>query len=356
MILILEGMSRLVYAYQDELSENLFFSFLARGELILDPYEMASPTAGGHWVLRPNFPYANTPANAGKIRRSPWVRLQTNKHGFRGPDIDEDHSRIRILSLGDSVTFGIRKMAYPRIVEDVLKEAGIPVEVINAGVEGYAPRNLLYEISRYVSLQPELVTIYIGWNALYSPSYWLEENQRCVRFLWFVKNVSRNLYRRFIGEEAYAKKLLARTPLPNAYSEQVMYSEKFTPSFLGKIEKIIDHLEAGGSRVFLLTLPALFVSDEKPTMKALKIGHLPAFTVNPYVLAKITERYNQSLRDMASRRGLGLIDLAVWSKHHMVPRDEFFSDSVHLTGEGLVRVGNFVADQLKKTIGKGPVK
>ena len=340
--LLAEGLSRLVFAYQDELSGSSVLSNLVRGEMVLDPYEIASPTIGGHWRLRVGYPFSNVSKNQFRI----------NQDGMRGPEIDQDHIRPRMLLLGDSVTFGLANETYPRTIDKVLNETGLSVEVINGGVEGYAPRNLLYEIDRYVSLRPEVVTIFIGWNALYSPILWLEKNEQTVRTLWFIRNLKRSLYRQFKGERAYATEMLARTPLPVAQSSEVMYADKYSPNFLGKIEEIIDRFQANGSRVFLLTLPGLFVNNEKPTMKALKIGHLPAFTVNPYVLAKITQRYNQSLRNLAARRGLGLIDLASWSERNLSPREDFFSDSVHLTREGLIRIGTYIAEQIKPVFGK----
>jgi len=340
--LLVEGLSRLVFAYQDELMGSSVLSNLVRGEMVLDPYEIASPTIGGHWGLRAGYPFSNDSRD----------QLRINQDGIRGSEIDKKHSRLRILTLGDSVTFGLDSVTYPRILEGALDKAGFSAEVINGGVEGYAPRNLLYEIDRYVSLRPEVVTIFIGWNALYSPILWLEKSEQTVRTLWFIRNLKRNLYRKFKGERAYAKEMLARTPQPDAQSSEVMYADEYSPNFLGKIEEIIDRFQANGSRVYLLTLPGLFASDEYPTLKALKIGHLPAFTMNPYVLAKVTERYNESLRDLASRRGLGLIDLASWSERNLSPREHFFTDSVHLTREGLIRIGGFIADQLKPAFGK----
>ena len=339
--LLLEVMARLVFAYQEELSANPFLSTLARGEMVLDPYEMESPSVGGHWGLRPGYS-SNSMNNPFRI----------NKNGMRGPDIDAKHSRLRILSLGDSVTFGLGDVTYPRILENLLNGAGLPVEVINGGVEGYSPRNLLYEINRYLSLRPEIVTIFIGWNSLYSSTYWLEKHERISRLLWFIRNFSRSFKRQSLGEEAYATEMLARTPEPDANNNDVVYAAGYSAPFLGQIEQLADRLQKGGSKVFLITLPGLFVSDEQPTARALKIGHLPAFSVNPYVLAKITQRYNQSLRDLALRKGLGLIDMADWSKTHLTPRDKFFSDSVHLTGEGLRKISGVIAEQLKIAVGK----
>jgi len=181
--LIVEGLSRLVFAYQDELMGSSVLSNLVRGEMVLDPYEIASPTIGEHWNLRPGYPFSDTSESQYRI----------NQDGMRGPEIDKNHSRLRILTLGDSVTFGLGSVTYPRIIEGALEEAGLSVEVINGGVEGYAPRNLLYEIDRYIGLNPEVVTIFIGWNALYYPILWLEKYEQTVRAIWFIRNLKRSL-------------------------------------------------------------------------------------------------------------------------------------------------------------------
>lgn len=80
--------------------------------------------------------------------------------------------------------------------------------------------------------------------------------------------------------------------------------------------------------------------------RALKVGHLPTFTRNPYVLAMMTQRYNQSLRTLAERRGLVVIDLERWSGAPLRPRDAYFFDSVHLYEKGQEMIGDFLASEL----------
>lgn len=63
---------------------------------------------------------------------------------------------------------------------------------------------------------------------------------------------------------------------------------------------------------------------EMVSPKALNVGHLPYFTENPFVLAKLTERLNVALRGLAERRGFGLIDFEAWSIQALQPRDIFF--------------------------------
>jgi lysophospholipase L1-like esterase len=86
--------------------------------------------------------------------------------------------------------------------------------------------------------------------------------------------------------------------------------------------------------------------DEEPSPQALKVGHLPLFTDNPYVLAKISEEYNKRLRSLAQRHGLLLVDLEEWSHDALKPRDQFFFDSVHVYEEGQTRIGQYLAQQL----------
>ena len=82
----------------------------------------------------------------------------------------------------------------------------------------------------------------------------------------------------------------------------------------------------------------------------MKIGHLPTFTDNPYVLAKMSEGYNAELRKLATREGLQLIDLDAWSHHALTPRDEYFSDSVHLYEDGQEMIGSYIVGELSPTV------
>lgn len=67
--------------------------------------------------------------------------------------------------------------------------------------------------------------------------------------------------------------------------------------------------------------------DEEPSRQALEIGHLPTFTDNPYVLAKISMECNKVLRRLAKEQGFLLIDLEEWSRESLKPRENIFSIS-----------------------------
>ncbi|HEV2765766.1 MAG TPA: SGNH/GDSL hydrolase family protein [Pyrinomonadaceae bacterium] len=126
------------------------------------------------WRLRPN------------LREVVWdfTAVSTNAQGLRhegdlGP---KDDGTIRVVCLGDSVTFGYRVpvvwperpqdyardwLPYPMLLEKALREAnpGRRVEVVALAVPGYTSHQGLLWLRRDLErLDPDLVTICFGWN------------------------------------------------------------------------------------------------------------------------------------------------------------------------------------------------
>lgn len=95
------------------------------------------------------------------------VRVHINDKGLRGPAIDYARSgeNLRILYLGDSVTFGYRlaspQQAFPFQVEAILEPLlGKDVETINAGVGGYSPwQERVYLEQEGIRYSPDLVVV-----------------------------------------------------------------------------------------------------------------------------------------------------------------------------------------------------
>jgi hypothetical protein len=230
-------------------------------------------------------------------------------------------------------------------LEAALGKRGVSAEVINGGVEGYGPVNLLYEIERYKALRPEIVTIYIGWNAIFSQTPWAEAVDNRLRLVWLFRSAIRVLQHR-LDPQVRAKTLIDRVPLPDPDSPAVKSLAVYEPPFMEKIERFVDEIASTGSKVALVTLPGLFTLKDMPTPHHLRIGYLPEFTENPFVLAMLTSRYNDSLRRLAKRKNLLVVDLAAWGDRALRPKDVFFTDAVHLNDRGLEMIGAFMAEQL----------
>ena len=129
------------------------------------------------WRLKPN------------LDRAVWdyTVLSTNAQHLRAERVDrrlmpKPPGTIRIVCLGDSVTFGFRVpvvwpdkpteydpnwLPYPMLLEKELRTAnpGKSIEVITMAVPGYTSHQGLAWLRRDIDrLQPDLLTISFGWN------------------------------------------------------------------------------------------------------------------------------------------------------------------------------------------------
>ncbi len=92
-----------------------------------------------------------------------------------GPDKKEekDQDRIRIVTLGDSITRGFRagvkkEQTFSAVLEAQLKEKGIKAEVVNAGIGGERTEQALVRLQNdVIARKPAVVTIMYGTNDSY---------------------------------------------------------------------------------------------------------------------------------------------------------------------------------------------
>jgi lysophospholipase L1-like esterase len=126
------------------------------------------------WRLKPNLDHVVWD----------FTVLSTNAQGLRmdHPLAAKRAGAIRIVCLGDSVTFGYRvpavwperpkeydpaSLPYPMLIETELRAAnpGRQIEVINMAVPGYTSHQGLTWLRRDIGkLQPDLVVVSFGWN------------------------------------------------------------------------------------------------------------------------------------------------------------------------------------------------
>jgi len=135
------------------------------------PWLIMDPVVG--WKNRAGFPPP-------EINPTPY---RINSLGFRGPEFTKAKpgGASRIVCLGDSGTFGIRRTTlseesetvvmrmdndYPRKLAQLLQVEGpANVEVINAGVIGYTSSHGLRLLNTEIlDLHPDIITIRFGFN------------------------------------------------------------------------------------------------------------------------------------------------------------------------------------------------
>lgn len=90
------------------------------------------------------------------------IRLRTNRHGFRGPEIG-DKQGFRILFLGDSITFADylpEEETFVSLVETMARHDGRTWQTINTGVGAIDTRTeLAILIEQGMALQPDMVVL-----------------------------------------------------------------------------------------------------------------------------------------------------------------------------------------------------
>jgi lysophospholipase L1-like esterase len=332
----------------------------------LQPYQMADPSHPSHKLLRPGLVETFAEAeefkrNTGRVlgeeylaglRADPrQVFVRVNRDGFRGPELDAAHRAPRIVTLGDSCTFGMAEDAsYPRALEEALRRRGTAVEVVNAGVEGYTTGDVLLELDRIARLRPEWVTVYIGWNGFFNEEQVFGFPRLATwRLVRGVAHAGMRMSRR---SEASALAEYSKPKHPDRDAPEVRALDRLVPAFVPEVQTIVNRFKAAGARVVIFTLPGLYEVDREPTAAMLRIGHLPPYTDNPYVLAKLTARYNDILRDLAREQSVELIDLDRWSRTALQPRERYFFDSVHLTDEGQTMLGRYLADRFQALLSR----
>jgi lysophospholipase L1-like esterase len=361
--------ARVAYKNSDALRE---FGPVPLG--LLDDYEMRDPKAPANWKPRPGYrktlgELIEEKRRLGKLlaveqleRTGQQLKIgtndvvmQINQDGYKGPDLDRTGTRFRILTIGDSCTFGTMfdHYSYPRALERALVKEGFLVEVINGGVEGYSPKNVtLYRMEEFKALRPQITTIYIGWNALYNEHSWPPQLVGTNEFLYSWRAIKKiaNRVSSAIDPQGTALRSYMKPKRADDNDPLLKRIEGTRPIFMGDVEAIILEMRSAGSQVVLITLPGLFATEERPSERALQIGHLPTFTDNPYVLAKMAEEYNLSLRSLAEKHNVLLVDLEAWANEAFRPKDEFFFDSVHLYEAGQERLGRYLATKLSPLV------
>jgi hypothetical protein len=265
-------------------------------------------------------------------------RVQINQQGLRGPTVPiaRERESLRILFLGDSVTFGYKlaktEHSYPFQTEPLLEEHfGVDVETINAGVGGYSPWQqrayLEREGLRYAPTEKMQLQLFggRGIGSQLSASYqsrldWLLQHSA-------VYHVARSIYARLrFGPDVAAgalqqEALDIRHLMRDDAGELVEEAWRIT---LENLDGIFDLCDAAGIPVVLVIFPDLL--------------QFPADTPR--------DQPQRTLTRHARARGVPTLDLLApmlaAARHQPREWQRFFIDHDHLTAAGSERVARLL--------------
>jgi lysophospholipase L1-like esterase len=116
-------------------------------------------------------------------RQFSFLSYTINSRGIRGPEIESAGDRTRILSVGNSCTFGWAvkfEEIYSAQLQKLLNErAGASrYQVLNGGVPGYSSFQGKRYLEELLEYNPSVVTIMFGWNDHFPAGHKIRDSQQ----------------------------------------------------------------------------------------------------------------------------------------------------------------------------------
>jgi lysophospholipase L1-like esterase len=281
--------------------------------------------------------------------------ISINAHGFRGPEITlpKPPSRFRIMTIGDSCTWGLGvsdDCSYPRVLEQELNrqvaaDCGLTVEVVNGGFCAYGFERALLRVGEYLATEPDLITIYLGWNR----TIFRADPRR-----------SPQLYHKYALYRFFYHALINRSQGGSRWlDERGEYYDPADESLepfrhhcfehdLRDLDRLVTAIRDHDSRIriLLVTLAGMLDRAVEPDAAALAMVGPLEISDNLYLYPLLTARFNQALRQYARRRDLPVLDLERHARGHFIPRSAYFLDPVHPSAAGYAAIGRFMASEL----------
>jgi lysophospholipase L1-like esterase len=261
---------------------------------------------------------------------------------------------FRVLALGDSCTF----LGEPRPWTDLLAErlaatSGGAVRVLNAGVPAYTSlqgRRLLE--SRVDELQPDVVTIYFGWNdhwrATVKPDAAFPVRGAGVVAVQSLLSRSR-LYQgmNYLLKGRPDAHGAAPPPVPagsDLAATAVNRPFRVGPDeFAANLRAMVERTRSSGAEAILITAPSLLTPDAVPNYL---FAH--GFVARGGERVDLLhQRYAAVVRQVARDTGAGLVDAAAdFAAAPDGGRSLMRDDGIHLTAAGLQRLAGLVAREV----------
>lgn len=282
-------------------------------------------------------------------------KVAVNSKGFVGPEFETQKpvGTIRVMALGDSCTFagGWYETTYSGILYQYLHERhpDKKIEVINAGISGFNSEFALARLrDELLAYQPDMVTLYIGWNDLMktNPANQVAVQQYKYSGIWRALNES-YLVKAYSKVLFYYLRPFLMKPKLDGDPEGVSAYESFVPVvYQSNVEAIATTLEQQGVRTLFMTRPtAVRLGMAQSDIESEHV-FFPYFA-GAYSLERflsLHRAYNRSIGEVARKHHIVLVDLdATFNRLDKAP---LFQDTMHLSDEG----NRVVADALVEPV------
>jgi lysophospholipase L1-like esterase len=282
--------------------------------------------------------------------------ISINSYGILGPEIEleQNPKGIRILTIGNSVTFAPPNRNYSRILEEKLNEyfPNNDIEVVVGAVPGYCSYAALDWYNEFLyKLKPDIAIIYLGWNDMwvYNPFYPFHFKRKSKHERSLVESLMNKLYflriPYYLGSRSERAKAVDLSPL--TLSEEKIIDDFYPDHYVENLTTLIEKLKDQGSSVYLLSLAGLMTYT--PTNDELARMHFGrGMNKKLEILMEVYNKYQDALGKVSISTETTIIDLRKLIK--TTEQRYIFTDAMHINEEGAKSFGFFIANAIKPDV------
>jgi acyl-CoA synthetase (AMP-forming)/AMP-acid ligase II/lysophospholipase L1-like esterase/acyl carrier protein len=270
----------------------------------------------------------------------------TNSLGFRSPEIESTPApnELRVVVVGASTVAGAyaktNSTTFPSLLEQKLRRRmpGRPINVINAGIEGYTVRDIDRLLERgIIALRPSLVLVYAGFNDMALICKASAPRPQALRPAPAPSLPSWVLSREIISKNTVS---LRQAPVRAG----VVDPKKFFPNgYSGSLSNIVTRLNDAGIETVLMTVARAFNATDGEVGKKLATTALFYNHCLDYDgVNKAGNMFNQAIADVATRHNVTLLDFG----KKMSRGPKYFVDAAHFTRAGEEMASDIIYEEI----------
>lgn len=281
-----------------------------------------------------------------------------NNLGFRGPELNTDSNKLKIICMGGSSTecyFLNDGKDWPSLLAGKLKEMNQGIWVNNAGFSGKTIVDHLALLKKPVlKIKPDYIFLMCGLDNIgqqIKKNKFIEKSRLDAFFHFFelpklVKNPGKN-------EVAPSFKLL---DLNNAEMlemsdslvlQRIAKEQMLINDYRSYLQEFADVCKANNIQLVLISEVILF-GEERDLVSDVHLENIRIGDINGRTEALLLKQYNKTTYEIAEINQLPFINLSA-----RLPKDSrFFYDGFHFTNEGAEMVSTIILDESKPLIKK----
>jgi len=255
-----------------------------------------------------------------------------NKLGLRGREVAEFKSAGRIITLGNSCTFGWGVPLEDIYASRLEKNLNERYEVINGAIPGYTSfQGKIFLQKDLIKLQPDFVTVLFVWNDHWAAASEIadKDQQLPPEFILGLQNfLSRFHFYRFMKKSLLTA--VETDPDSTFKRGNIVYRVGFE-NFRANLKEICITAQENGATPILLTSPI-------PSLEK----YYPPGARSP--MHAFHERYNQIVREISAADNIALVDLAREFDGYDGLWDDAPNDPIHFNARGHELAAKLIAD------------